>query len=336
MRHRFSSLFLGPALAGRPSACSLVRYLRGPCLLAALLVMAVTIAASSQTTSQATPQAARPGPATTQAPSGGGLSEKCATCHEDVVKHYLTTRHGKAEKFGTAGYESCASCHGDVTAHAESGDPSKIFNPRKTSLPESSAKCLACHGNEHNRAFWESSRHATSNTGCLSCHSVHHAKSAEKLLLARSEVETCVACHTEQRKARIQRSTHLFRDELRRATMQCSDCHNPHGSQTPKMLRANSINDTCYACHTEKRGPFLWQHSPVQENCLNCHTPHGSNNQFLLSQRTPQLCHNCHIQGKHQTVSGFANSAWIFNRNCLNCHNRIHGSNHPSGLKLQR
>lgn len=269
-------------------------------------------------------------------PRQSSVAAQCATCHEDVVKQYGTTRHGKADQFGAAGYQSCASCHGDVTAHTESGDPTKIFNPRKTGLAESSAKCLTCHETQHNRAFWQGSTHELSNVGCLSCHSVHHAKSPEKLLAHSSENQTCLSCHTDQRKAQTQRSTHLFRDELHRATMQCSDCHNPHGSQTEKMLRANSVNDTCYACHTEKRGPFLWQHSPVQENCLNCHSPHGSNNQNLLSMRAPQLCQNCHLQGKHQTVSGFANSPWVFNRACLNCHSKIHGSNHPSGLKLQR
>ena len=42
-------------------------------------------------------------------------------------------------------------------------------------------------------------------------------------------------------------------------------------------LKAASVNEQCYTCHTEKRGPFLWEHAPVRESCLNCHTPHGSN-----------------------------------------------------------
>jgi DmsE family decaheme c-type cytochrome len=138
------------------------------------------------------------------------------------------------------------------------------------------------------------------------------------------------------RKAQFQRSTHLFRDENRNARITCIDCHNPHGSQAPKMVKANSTNDTCYACHTEKRGPFLWQHSPAQENCMNCHTPHGSNNPSLLTLRTTQLCQSCHMQGRHQTVAGRPNAAFTFNRSCLNCHSQIHGSNHPSGVDFQR
>ena len=44
---------------------------------------------------------------------------------------------------------------------------------------------------------------------------------------------------------------------LREGKIVCSDCHNPHGTVTEAMLRDDSINDTCYKCHAEKRGPFL-------------------------------------------------------------------------------
>ncbi len=42
------------------------------------------------------------------------------------------------------------------------------------------------------------------------------------------------------------------------------------------------MNETCYTCHADKRGPFLWEHQPVNEDCTNCHTPHGSNITPLL------------------------------------------------------
>lgn len=261
----------------------------------------------------------------------------CASCHADLVKQFAVTRHGKAEQFKAWSFtESCASCHGDTTAHAESADPSKIKNPSKLSYAEAQKTCLSCHANSHQQGFWSGSAHESSNLTCLSCHSVHKARSPEKLLVKRTTNETCLACHTDLRKAQFQRSTHLFRDENRYARMNCTDCHSPHGSQAPKMVKGNSANETCYSCHTEKRGPFLWQHSPVQENCMTCHSSHGSNNPSLLAMRTTQLCQSCHMQGRHQTVAGRPNSAWVFNRSCLSCHSQIHGSNHPSGVNLQR
>jgi len=269
--------------------------------------------------------------------TGAIASGQCAACHEDLTKTFAATRHGKADTYKAWGFtESCASCHEGAAVHADSGDASKVTNPAKLKPGAASGICLKCHGNQHAQSFWQGSSHESSDLSCLSCHSIHQAKSPAKLLVKRTENETCLSCHTGLRKAQMQRSTHLFRDEFRNARITCTDCHNPHGSQAPKMVKAASANETCYACHTEKRGPFLWQHSTVQENCMNCHTPHGSNNPSLLTMRTTQLCQTCHMQGRHQTVAGRPNSAWVFNRSCLNCHSQIHGSNHPSGVNLQR
>jgi DmsE family decaheme c-type cytochrome len=106
----------------------------------------------------------------------------------------------------------------------------------------------------------------------------------------------------------------------------------------------------CYACHAEKRGPFLWEHAPVRESCLNCHQPHGSNQDKLLQEPRPYLCSKCHdpavghpgqlFQASQSAASNLANgtasSARVIGRACQNCHSQIHGSNHPSGARFQR
>ena len=67
----------------------------------------------------------------------------------------------------------------------------------------------------------------------------------------------------------------------------CSDCHNPMGGPgDTKALKEFTVNETCYNCHADKRGPLLWEHQPVRENCLNCHTPHGSNQPRLMIEPT--------------------------------------------------
>lgn len=185
--------------------------------------------------------------------SASGQASQCASCHEAVVKHYGATVHGKADRFSAGDSTNCASCHGDVAAHAETGDPAKIYNPGKDKALSASNKCLSCHSTNHGTAFWAGNRHETAKVGCLSCHSVHKAKGA-KLLARNSELDTCLSCHTDMRKAPMQRSTHLFRDENRKALATCSSCHNVHGSATPKMIKRESVNDTCYSCHTDKRG----------------------------------------------------------------------------------
>ncbi len=288
----------------------------------------------------------------------------CSTCHEDVVRHFAKTVHGKApanwDVTGNKGgdyssAQTCIACHGDPTEHINSGgDKTKIKNPARLSQKESVESCQSCHSQVNEHAQWRGSRHESAGLTCVSCHSPHHAggqKTGEgslwaltfnsvqtetKLLKFRSESDTCFSCHTDVRKSMFQRSTHLFRNEDREQRISCSTCHEPHGSIGEKMMRTGSINETCYNCHTEYRGPYLFEHSPVRENCANCHKPHGSNNASLLRQRAPMLCQQCHIQGRHQTVPGRPNSAFNTNRSCVNCHSQVHGSNHPSGINLQR
>jgi DmsE family decaheme c-type cytochrome len=127
--------------------------------------------------------------------------------------------------------------------------------------------------------------------------------------------------------------------------MSCIDCHSPHGSPTRPLLRADSVNEVCYACHAEKRGPLLWEHAPVRENCTLCHTPHGSNHEKLLVAKQPWLCQRCHLNTRHPgtlydlrnaTVTATVPTNRAIEHGCRNCHVQIHGTNAPSGPYLGR
>lgn len=300
--------------------------------LAALAVSGLLFVASGALLGKSPPEKTPAG----APPSTYWQGVECATCHEEVVNSFAKTRHGRAMEFGAWGELRCQSCHGEAVEHIESADPEKIKNPAKLPGREATENCLTCHASERNHQLWTGSAHDTGNVSCLDCHSAHHAKSAEKLLTTATDRDLCLGCHTDLRKAQFQRSTHLFRNEWGANRMGCVSCHQPHGSAGEKLLKEVSVNETCYQCHTEKRGPFLWEHPPARENCLNCHTPHGSNNPGLLTQRPTFLCQSCHLQGRHQTVAGRPNSTWLLNRQCLNCHPQIHGSNHPSGILYHR
>ena len=259
----------------------------------------------------------------------------CVNCHESLASQFRPTAHGKAMEFGLGSQElTCATCHtGDLQRHIDTGNPRFVSNQVKEKPEAVTATCLSCHLTDKQRMFWRGSPHESAGVGCLSCHSVHK-KSDSKSMAKATQAETCGSCHASERNATMRRSTHLFRDERGTSRMQCSTCHNPHGSQTEKLINANSVNEMCYSCHQEKRGPFLWEHAPVRENCLTCHSPHGSNNERLLTLRSPQVCQSCHAQQRHQVVVGRPNAMWNINRSCSNCHSFIHGSNHPSGAVL--
>jgi DmsE family decaheme c-type cytochrome len=139
---------------------------------------------------------------------------------------------------------------------------------------------------------------------------------------------------------KVKRSGHM---PVREGKMECTSCHNPHGSSNVRMLKAgNWVNESCASCHTEKRGPFLWEHSAGRENCVTCHDPHGSNNDRMLVAKAPMLCQRCHVAARHP-ASIYDNNAItvnksnrMFGRSCVNCHSNVHGSNHPSGQFYMR
>ena len=156
-----------------------------------------------------------------------------------------------------------------------------------------------------------------------------------------TQQEVCFSCHPRIRSEILRNSSH----PLRFGEMTCTDCHNPHNGDNDSLLIRSTVNDTCYTCHAEKRGPFLWEHAPVRENCLNCHNPHGSNHDKLLVAKQPYLCQRCHLNTRHPgtlydgrnagtTVGGATNRA--IEHACKNCHQNIHGSNSPSAPYLGR
>lgn len=295
------------------------------------------------------------------------VGRDCLQCHRAIVNSFALDAHGKSAKFlKDFRAAKCESCHANSEKHAETSTKTKsgaeVMNPAKLTSAEANKWCLDCHSGGRTHLEWAGGQHDRKDMSCLSCHNVHHSqlltkmganltglaeseaaeiinvKLPDKMLAAFTVEETCLRCHTEQRKALFQRSTHLFRTELRNTKVGCTSCHNPHGGEGRKMLASHTVNDVCYTCHAEKRGPFLWDHPPVREDCMNCHSPHGSNNPKLLTARVGLLCQQCHIHmlPRHSTTAGKPLDIWSINRGCVNCHAQVHGSNHPGGRTFGR
>jgi len=262
-------------------------------------------------------------------------TKTCLTCHAGQAATFGETLMGRIGKTQKGKFE-CENCHGPGSAHAKAGGGrgvGGIISFRKDDLSrtpaENNAICLGCH-ERGERTYWNGSTHEQRDVACTNCHTVMQKVSVKFNLKTAFEPETCFQCHKDRR-AQLFRSSHM---PVREGKMVCSDCHNPHGSATEALLRENSINDTCYKCHAEKRGPFLFEHMPVRENCDNCHEPHGSINEFLLKVSRPRLCGECHGVG-HGLTSG-TNAVQTISRQCQNCHTMIHGTNSPSGALFQR
>lgn len=269
---------------------------------------------------------------------------QCTQCHDAETNADLLaigqTKHGVRADNRTP---SCTSCHGESEQHlAKKGKvaPDAVF--KKGAFAVSDAKvqndsCMSCHTKDANRTHWEGGAHQTAGVACASCHQVHAAQ--DKVLDKRTQSESCFSCHKAQR-AQVNKPSH---HPVLEGKVSCSDCHNVHGSTGPSLMKRNSVVETCYTCHMEKRGPFIHSHQPVNEDCSTCHNPHGTTTENLLKSRPPFLCNSCHTpHGPIQpalsngTAPGLVAPGWwnpsviTQGKSCVSCHSQIHGSSNPS------
>jgi DmsE family decaheme c-type cytochrome len=279
-------------------------------------------------------------PVTAPPPAQAGYvgQDTCVTCHQGFDTTINATKHGFVKNARTpAAAQGCETCHGPGEAHVQ--DPQKVKPKQfdKLSAKAVSDTCTTCH-NRGQHAFWQGSQHEARNVACVSCHSVHSPKSLKAQLKAPDQLKLCVNCHRDK-VAKLEKSGHM---PVREGKMECTSCHNPHGSTNVRLLRVgNSVNEACASCHAEKRGPYLFEHAGINgDSCATCHDPHGSSNDRMLVTKLPFLCQRCHAHTRHpgtiydNKVAQTSNR--LYSRSCVTCHSAIHGSNHPAGSTFLR
>jgi len=280
-------------------------------------------------------------------------AETCATCHDEKHKDFAKTAHARLE--GESSWKNkvvgCESCHGPGKAHVEAGgDKTKIRTFEGETSKQISDSCLKCHAGREEHSNYMRGEHWRNDVGCTDCHSSHgQPKGANeaasntlvsranaekpgfentKMLRGGSEQQLCLSCHTEAR----HQFTQPFHHKVLEGAMKCSDCHNAHGGFEAKQGRlASGVDSACVKCHSEKQGPFAFEHAPVKtEGCASCHTPHGSSNPRMLNTASvAQLCLTCHSTSHGvggAEPAGPAPNLQVQYRDCTACHTKIHGS----------
>ena len=273
-------------------------------------------------------------------------SAVCKTCHPDVWANFYKNPHYKSIASGTDRPEKtgCESCHGPGKAHVEArGGKATIIAfselPPKAILDN----CLTCHAKDVSRAEIRRSEHTQNDVVCTSLPFDPPISRAPKLCSRRSRSNLCYDCHGPVRAQFNMPSKHRVNEGV----MTCTDCHNPHGtpaptwrmSARPRMVdQATRKREPCLKCHTDKRGPFLFEHAAVRvDGCESCHFPHGSTNARLL--QTAGAVHPLSRVPHRRRAASAARASGIPTqspshnmadpryRNCTTCHVRIHGSN---------
>ena len=254
-------------------------------------------------------------------------AEVCATCHEVEAGRFGSNPHNRLALEHSGKGVTCESCHGPGKGHVENGgDKSKIFSFSQASAKEANEKCLDCHQGQH--ANFARSAHGEGNVSCLSCHNIHRSKVPEHLLTA-SQPQLCFQCHTDVKP----QFNMPFHHKVEEGLVQCSDCHDPHGSFEKKGLKSAAQQDAvCTKCHAETAGPFVYEHDVVKtEGCTACHDPHGGPNPRLLNRASVNtICLQCHSASSNFTTGepiGPAHNQAAQYQSCTICHTDIHGSN---------
>lgn len=280
-----------------------------------------------------------------------GTSNCLKACHfHDKLKHDFEASTMGAQLSRDSGLPlvDCESCHGPGSLAIEGLTPEKLAQDKKdgkqtecaydtlidiASLPAAAKSliCLKCHTanatfNLHN---FVASEHAISEVACQDCHDIH----AGPDLIVRPEniMNMCYECHGEVRVEFSLPSHHPVAE----GKLFCTDCHNPHGNMSEKLLRMDSVKETCTQCHAEKEGPFVFEHADNIEDCLSCHFQHGSVNDNLLRQRVPFLCLQCH-EGHRTSSSVEPEAKAAFYTRCTDCHSQIHGTDIPTSTGVGR
>lgn len=223
---------------------------------------------------------------------------------------------GKAANLKAATYvgsEVCATCHEKQVKEFKTSAHAKIFVDDDSIEGGVMNSCELCHG--------PGSIHVDAGGG------------KDTMVNLSKDSSTCFKCHMDKK---VQFSL-PYKHPVLEGKMSCADCHNLHGPDIKggSVASLDSVNDTCFKCHNDKQGPFVFEHEALREGCVTCHQVHGSINDKMLTQRDNNLCLRCHSQMNFPVIGKSSHSSRLPQGSCFSagCHTGVHGSNFDDHLR---
>jgi predicted CXXCH cytochrome family protein len=194
------------------------------------------------------------------------------------------------------------------------------FAPRQPDVPIPNRTCA----NEcHKDILGHKVMHGPVQSDCAACHiQTGNAKDHTFAFVVPRE-ELCIRCHALPHES----STHAPVKEGK-----CLECHDPHGSEHPRALKADPRKELCLACHKQDYTKSGFVHGPVAVGaCIVCHKPHSSSQAKLLVQEPRSLCLTCHAEVQTTPSQGL-HIHGALEQGCTGCHDP-HASNHKFQLR---
>ncbi|PWB75577.1 hypothetical protein C3F09_02090 [candidate division GN15 bacterium] len=305
-------------------------------------------------------------------------TEDCLTCHSphwseqkalltSVEKDLCTGCHDPAGLGLTASsvhtpaaQGDCTGCHdphGSVqpkllTGRARpvtSGGVTMVVTP-KLGLGRADL-CYSCHETLQDKFQAGKAHQPVAQGKCDACHAAHG--SDHTAFTKDTQAKLCGSCHT------IDTALAAKHGSYDMASADCTDCHNPHVSTKPNLVRANEhppyaeksceschtvgpdgkpqltaqVSEICGTCHdmvqTEMAKPV--HHAPFEGGeCTSCHSAHASDFKHLLRRDDNGMCYSCHTDLKDLTKSASTHKPFVSGK-CLDCH-APHASQYPKLL----
>ncbi|HSN55295.1 MAG TPA: cytochrome c3 family protein [Candidatus Sulfomarinibacteraceae bacterium] len=203
------------------------------------------------------------------------LEEGCDGCHDPHASEHSALLVDDAD-------DLCRACH-------DAGDAE--LAERHLDADMTTARCGGCHdphGSRTRPLIARGSVHAPFRDGCSSCH-----EGTAKALQGGGGNDLCAACHDDVVESA---STATFRHAAMDMA-ECVDCHSPHASRQPSLLRSAG-GGVCLTCHEgQAGGAGEAVHGAVAWiGCRSCHLPHGGSQENLLRATGNELCVGCHSE----------------------------------------